>query len=135
MLAKLVEHYGRDIPGAQYGLSCKQNALYNGCLAIGISMPIQILYLDTPDLAHAYLSDRIHAYSYQLTWRNRDIPERSLIELSRLGASDITQSLLMSALSYLQNTQNAYTSVLEKLDRKIPGLANEVYNFVQSNNS
>lgn len=128
MLKKLEQRYGR-LAGAQYGLSCQQNAVYNGSLAIMIDMPVQILYLNTVELAHAYLTDGQRAYSAGLTWRDDELPEHTIRELNDLGAEDITVKLLMSALSYQKGIQNAFTVVLQKLERFEPGIATVVENY------
>lgn len=128
MLKKLEQRYGR-LAGAQYGLSCQQNALYNGSLAIMIDMPVQILYLNTVELAHAYLTDGQRAYSAGLTWRNDELPEYTIRELNLLNAEDITMRLLMSALSYQNGIHNAFTVVLQKLEKSIPGITAQVQNY------
>lgn len=128
MLNELRKRYGKHA-GAQYGLSCQQNALYNGSLAIMIDMPVQILYLNTVELAHAYLTDGKKAYSAGLTWRDDELPEYSITELNDLGAEDITVGLLMSALSYQKGIQNAFTVVLQRIEKFEPGIATQVENY------
>ena len=131
MLRELQRHFGRDIPGAKYGYSCQQNALHNTCLAIFAEMKAEILYINTVDFCHAYLSDGRNAYSQGLTWRDDRYPELTREEIFRLTGRDITLSLLQTA------TQTGdgvwfYSTVLHSLESQLKGITATINQYIEN---
>jgi hypothetical protein len=125
MLEQLKKHYG-DLAGAQYGYSCKENALKNTALAINANIFAEIFYLD--EMGHVYISDGKRCYSRGLTWRDDRYPELTLKQISQRGGANITRELLNAGAIDLSSWP--FGLILNNLENKIPGLMNSIYEYL-----
>lgn len=126
MFEKLREIYG-DGAGAQSGNDCFKNAVHNAALAIQIQERPFIYDVITPAGRHAYLGNMCgQVVSLGFTWTTDFYPELSKNQLIKLGGVDVTKKLLSQALE-LDEDMYGYHRVLNKLEVRIPGIANNVY--------
>lgn len=127
MFDKLKERYGEGA-GAQRGNDCFKNAVHNAALAIQIRERPFIYDVITPSGRHAYLGNiGGQIVSLGFTWTTDAYPEITKDQLIKLGGVDVTKKLLSQALK-LDEDIYGYHRVLNKLEVRIPGITNNVYN-------
>ncbi len=118
MLKLLQKEFGR-LAGVRDNYSCLDNGAHNTALATYIGLECKILYVNTPKGPHAYLTDRVHAWSKNLTWKDDSFPELKLNQIASMGGRDVTKELFMQAFGIGSDLYNHHV-VIDNLSKELP---------------